>query len=140
MDTHKIECKQNNIKIVKYVTLKKFPKPFVPHVTSNKTYRYLLSHNQKAEYKPTQYYLTFRFQTEIQKVPGRNHPIPTPAIVASTIKTKNYIKQIFYDQSQDNYVEKQFEQIFIEAKQIRNDNKYADEVPQYYDVPVIGFD
>jgi hypothetical protein len=48
-----IECKQNNGKIAKYVTLEKFPKPFVPHITSNKTYRFLLSHNRESEYKPT---------------------------------------------------------------------------------------
>jgi hypothetical protein len=47
------ECLKNNGKIVKHVILEKFPKPFVPHITSNKTYRFLLSHNREAEYKTT---------------------------------------------------------------------------------------
>ncbi|KAA6366529.1 MAG: hypothetical protein EZS28_037944, partial [Streblomastix strix] len=140
MDTHMIECKQNNGKIVKHVTLEKFPNPFVPRITSNKTYRFLLSHNREAEYKSTQYYITFRFQTELQKIPGRNCPILIPTAVASTIKSKNYIKTISYDQSQEYIVEKWLDQVFIEAKQVRNDNKFADDVPQRYDVPVIGFD
>ncbi|KAA6381041.1 MAG: hypothetical protein EZS28_023432 [Streblomastix strix] len=130
----------NNGKIFKHVTLEKFPKPFIPYITSNKTQRFLLSHNREAEYKPTQYYITFRFQTELQKIPGRNHPILIPTAVVSTIKTKNYIKTISYDQSQEQFVKKWLDQVFIEAKQVRNDNKFAEDVPYRYVVPVIGFD
>ncbi|KAA6355592.1 MAG: hypothetical protein EZS28_048881 [Streblomastix strix] len=118
MDTHMKECQQNNGQIKKYITLEKFPKPFVPHIASNKTYRYLLAHNRESEYKATQYYITFS--------------------CASTIKAKNYIKTIFFDKSQDNFVEKWLEQVFSEALQIRDDNKYADDVPQRYEVLIIS--
>ncbi|KAA6364696.1 MAG: hypothetical protein EZS28_039777, partial [Streblomastix strix] len=140
MDTHMKECQQNNGQIKKYITLEKFPKPFVPHITSNKTYRYLLAHNIESEYKTTQYYITFRYQTELQKTPGYQYPILTLTAVASTIKAKNYIKTISFDNTQDNFVEKWLDQVFSEALQIRDDNKYADDVPQRYEVHVIGFD
>ncbi|KAA6364955.1 MAG: hypothetical protein EZS28_039518, partial [Streblomastix strix] len=140
MDTHMKECQQNNGQIKKYITLEKFPKPFVPHITSNKTYRYLLAHNRESEYKATQYYITFRFQTELQKIRGYQYPILVPTAVASTIKAKNYIKTISYDKTQDNFVEKWLDQVFSEALKIRDDNKFADDVPQRYEVHVIGFD
>ncbi|KAA6318806.1 MAG: hypothetical protein EZS28_054896, partial [Streblomastix strix] len=118
----------------------------------NKTYRYLLAHNRESEYKATQYYITFRFQTELQKIRGYQYPILVPTAVASTIKAKNYIKTISFDKTQDNFVEKWLDQVFIEALQIRDDNKFAepqsgtvnlrfsDDVPQRYEVHVIGFD
>ncbi|KAA6358905.1 MAG: hypothetical protein EZS28_045568 [Streblomastix strix] len=138
MDTHMKECQQNNGQIKKYITLEKFPKPFVPHITSNKTYIYLLAHNRESKYKATQYYITFRFQTELQKIRGYQYPILTPTAVASTIKAKNYIKTISFDKTQDNFVEKWLDQVFSEALQIRDDNKFADDVPQRYEVHVIG--
>ncbi|KAA6402416.1 MAG: hypothetical protein EZS28_002062 [Streblomastix strix] len=140
MDTHMKERQKNNGQIKKYITLKKFPKPFVPQITSNKTYRYLLAHNRESEHKATQYYITFRFQTELQKIRGYQYPNLTQTAVASTIKAKNYIKTISYDNSQQDFVEKLLDQVFSEALQIRRDNKFSDEVPQRYEVHVIGFD
>ncbi|KAA6391148.1 MAG: hypothetical protein EZS28_013322 [Streblomastix strix] len=140
MDTHMKECQKNNGLIKKYVTLEKFPKLFISRITSNKTYRCLIAQNREAEYKPTQYYITFRFQTELQKVSGRNYPILNPTAVASTFKAKNYIKTVSYDNWQEDFVEKWVDQVFSEALQIRSDNKFSDEVPQRYEVPIIGFD
>ncbi|KAA6384219.1 MAG: hypothetical protein EZS28_020254, partial [Streblomastix strix] len=77
---------------------------------------------------------------ELQKVSGRNYPTLIPTAVASTIKAKNYIKIISYDKSEDNFVEKWPGHVFSETIQIRNDNKFSDEVPQRYEVPIIGFD
>ncbi|KAA6395812.1 MAG: hypothetical protein EZS28_008664 [Streblomastix strix] len=139
MDIHMKEYQYNNGQIKKYITLEKYPKPFVPHITSNKTYRYLLAHNRESEYKATQYYITLRFQTELQKIRGYQFPILVPTAVASTIKANNYIKTISFDKSQDNFVEKWLDQVFCEALQIRDDNKFADDVPQRYEVHVIGF-
>ncbi|KAA6399242.1 MAG: hypothetical protein EZS28_005230 [Streblomastix strix] len=140
MDTHIKECQQNNGQIKKYITLEKFPKPFVQHITSNKTYRYLLAHNRESEYKATLYYITFRFQIKLLKIRSYQYPILVPTAVASTIKAKKYIKTISYDNSQQGFVEKWIDQVFIEALQIRDDNKFADDVPQRYEVHVIGFD
>ncbi|KAA6324964.1 MAG: hypothetical protein EZS28_054126 [Streblomastix strix] len=52
----------------------------------------------------------------------------------------NYIKTISFDKTYDNFVEKWLDQVFSEALQIRDDNKFADDVPQRYEVHVIGFD
>ncbi|KAA6396273.1 MAG: hypothetical protein EZS28_008199 [Streblomastix strix] len=140
MDTHIKECQKNNDQIKKFITLEKFPKPFVLHITSNKTYRYLLAHNRESEYKATQYYITFMFQTELQKIRGYQYPILVPTAIASTTKVKNYIKTISYDNIQDNIVEKWLDQVFSKALQIRDDNKFADDVPQQYEEYVIEFD
>ncbi|KAA6403822.1 MAG: hypothetical protein EZS28_000657 [Streblomastix strix] len=103
------------------------------------TYGQLLAHNREVEYKATQYYITYRLQTELQKVNGRNYPILIPTVVVSTIKAKNYIKTISYNQSEDIFVEKYLDQVFSEAIQVRGDNKFSDEVPQRYEVPIIRF-
>ncbi|KAA6382652.1 MAG: hypothetical protein EZS28_021821 [Streblomastix strix] len=112
MDTHIKECQQNNGQIKKYFTLEKFAKPFFPYITSNKTYR---------------------------KIRRYQYPILTPTAVTSTIKAKNYIKTISYDNSQQDFVEKWLDQVFSEALYICDDNKFADDVPQLYEVHVIGF-
>ncbi|KAA6340386.1 MAG: hypothetical protein EZS28_052537, partial [Streblomastix strix] len=140
MDTHIKECQQNYGQIKENITLEKFPKPFVPNITSNKTYRYLLAHKKESKYKATQYYITFRLQPQIQKICGYQYPTLVPTAVASTIKANNYIKTLSYDKSQVNFAEKWLEQVFSEALQIRDDNKYADDVLQLYEVNVIGFD
>ncbi|KAA6402661.1 MAG: hypothetical protein EZS28_001807 [Streblomastix strix] len=140
MDSHIKECQQNNGQIKKYITLEKFPKPVVPQVTSNQTYRYLLAHNIESEYKTTQYYITFRYQTELQKTPGYQYPILIPTAVASTIKAKNHIRTISYDNSQQGFVEKWLEQAFSEALQICDDNILIEDIPQRYEVTIFRFD
>ncbi|KAA6397638.1 MAG: hypothetical protein EZS28_006835 [Streblomastix strix] len=76
----------------------------------------------------------------MEKVCGRNQPVLIPTSVASITKAKNYIKTISFDQSEQNFVEKWLEELFSEAIQILNDNKYSDEIPQRYEIHVIGFD
>ncbi|KAA6394934.1 MAG: hypothetical protein EZS28_009540 [Streblomastix strix] len=104
------------------------------------TYRFLLAHNREAEYKPTQYYITQRISTQLQKIEGRQYQILIPTAVSSTIKTKQCVKQMLYDQSQEDFIEKWFDRLFIEAKQVKLDNKFDDDIPQRYEVPVIGYD
>ncbi|KAA6383069.1 MAG: hypothetical protein EZS28_021405 [Streblomastix strix] len=76
----------------------------------------------------------------MEKVCGRIYPILIPTAVASTIKAKNYIKIISFDQSEHNFVEKWLEELLSETIQIHSDNKYPDEVTQRYEVLIIGFD
>ncbi|KAA6374899.1 MAG: hypothetical protein EZS28_029574 [Streblomastix strix] len=109
-------------------------------INSRKMQDLLSSHNGKAEYKRVQYYITYRFQTAKQKVCGRNYQILIPTTVASTIEAKNYINTISFDQSEYNIVVKWLEELFNEAIQVRSDNKLSEEVPQRYEVPIIGFD
>ncbi|KAA6392385.1 MAG: hypothetical protein EZS28_012087 [Streblomastix strix] len=104
------------------------------------TQRYLLAHNRESKYKATQYYITYTFQAELQIIRGYQYQILTPTAVDSTIQAKNYIKTISYDNTQDNFVEQWLDQVFSEALQIRDNNKFADDVPQRYEVHVIGFD
>ncbi|KAA6370794.1 MAG: hypothetical protein EZS28_033679 [Streblomastix strix] len=76
----------------------------------------------------------------MEKIHGYQYPILTPTAVASTIKAMNYIKTISFDKTQDNFVEKWLGQVFSEALQIRDDYKFAEDVPQCYEVHIIGFD
>ncbi|KAA6373280.1 MAG: hypothetical protein EZS28_031193, partial [Streblomastix strix] len=140
MDAHIKECTMKLGNPNKQVRLEKFSKPFAPHITSNQTYKYLLSHNRLYEYKPTQYYITFLFNTVFQQEDDIKYPVIKPISVASAIKTKSGIKTCYFDCNEANFIDQWLDYLFAEAKQVKIDNKYLDEVPQRYEVPVIGFD
>ncbi|KAA6367784.1 MAG: hypothetical protein EZS28_036689, partial [Streblomastix strix] len=64
-----------------------------------------------------------------------------PLCVASTIKTKNKIKTIYFENRIANFIDEWLKMLFEEAKQVKFDNKYHDEnIPQCYDVPILGWD
>ncbi|KAA6368875.1 MAG: hypothetical protein EZS28_035598, partial [Streblomastix strix] len=146
MRNHMKKCQKNNGKIVKKVILERFAKPFVPHILSNKTYKYLLANNLTHLFKPTQYYITYDIETLEKKVNEKfgdcSQVIATlvPYTIASTVKSVSGIHSFYYDIRIDNFMDKWLEQLFEEAVQVKKDNKYKDEtVPQYFEVPVIGF-
>ncbi|KAA6368309.1 MAG: hypothetical protein EZS28_036164, partial [Streblomastix strix] len=146
MRNHMKKCQQNNGKIVKKVILERFAKPFVPHILSNKTYKYLLANNLVHLFKPTQYYITYDIETLEKKVNekfGDSSQITAtliPYAIASTVKLASGIHSFYYDIRTENFLDKWLQQLFEEAKQVMKDNKYNDEtIPQYYEVPVIGF-
>ncbi|KAA6385425.1 MAG: hypothetical protein EZS28_019048 [Streblomastix strix] len=123
-----------------------FAKPFVTHILSNKTYKYLLANNLTHLFKPTRYYITYDIETSEKKVNekfGDSSQVTAtliPYAVASTVKLANGIHSFYYDIRTENFLDKRLEQIFEEAKQVMKDNKYIDEtIPKYYEVPVIGF-
>ncbi|KAA6356537.1 MAG: hypothetical protein EZS28_047936, partial [Streblomastix strix] len=73
-----------------------------------------------------------------------------PLSVASTIKSKNGIKKIYFDVRQEqfcessnegrSFIEKWLDQVFEEAKQINDDNIYDDpDIPYDIPVPVLGY-
>ncbi|KAA6388753.1 MAG: hypothetical protein EZS28_015721 [Streblomastix strix] len=140
------KCQKNGGKIVKKVILVKFAKPFVPHILSNKTYKYLLANNLSQLFKPTRYYITYDIETLEKKVNEKfgdsSQVIATliPYAIASTVKLASGIHSFYYDIRTENFLDKMLEQLFEEAKQVKKDNKYLDEtISQYYEVPVIGF-
>ncbi|KAA6359540.1 MAG: hypothetical protein EZS28_044933, partial [Streblomastix strix] len=146
MRNHMKKCQINSGKIVKKVILEKFAKPFVPHILSNKTYKYLLANNLTHLFKPTQYYITYDIETLEKKVNEKfgdcSQVIATlvPYAIASTVKSVSGIHSFYYDIRTDTFLDKWLEQPFEEAKQVKKDNKYKDEtIPQYFEVPVIGF-
>ncbi|KAA6364031.1 MAG: hypothetical protein EZS28_040442, partial [Streblomastix strix] len=146
MRNHMKKCQKNNGKIVKKVILEKFAKPFVPHILSNKTYKYLLANNLTHLFKPTRYYITYDIETleiKVNEKYGVSSQVTATLIlyaIASTVKLANGIHSFYYDIRTDDLLDKWLEQLFEEAKQVKKDNKYIDEtIPQYYEVPVIGF-
>ncbi|KAA6399668.1 MAG: hypothetical protein EZS28_004801 [Streblomastix strix] len=146
MRNHMKKCQKNDGKIVKKVILEKFAKPFVPHILSNKTYKYLLANNLTHLFKPTRYYITYDIETLEKKVNEKYGDISQvtatliPYAIASTVKLASGIHSFYHDIRTEDFLDKWLEQIFEEAKQVKKDNKYIDEtIPQYYEVPVIGF-
>ncbi|KAA6356981.1 MAG: hypothetical protein EZS28_047492, partial [Streblomastix strix] len=146
MRNHMKKCQKNGGKIIKKVLLERFAKPFVPHILSNRTYKYLLANNLTHLFKPTQYYITYDIETLEKKVNekfGDSSQVTAtliPYAIASTVKLASGIHSFYYDIRTDNFLDKWLEQLFEEAKQVKKDNKYNDEtIPQYYEVPVIGF-
>ncbi|KAA6371266.1 MAG: hypothetical protein EZS28_033208 [Streblomastix strix] len=65
---HVSQCKINNGQIIKKVKLDEQPFPYVPHIQRNETYAYLLANNATQQFKPTQYYITYDFETVERKV------------------------------------------------------------------------
>ncbi|KAA6379203.1 MAG: hypothetical protein EZS28_025270 [Streblomastix strix] len=146
MKRHMEKCKKNNGKIVKKVILEKFARPFVPHILSNVTYRYLFVYGRENEFKPTEYYITYdieTFEKFIQQNYGEESMVVSqliPYCIASTVKNKSGIHSFCYDIRQANFLDQWLDQVFEETKQIKKDNKYEDEsIPQHFEVPVIGF-
>ncbi|KAA6370667.1 MAG: hypothetical protein EZS28_033806, partial [Streblomastix strix] len=146
MRNHMKKCQKNGGKIVKKVILEKFAKPFVSHILSNKTYKYLLANNLTHLFKPTQYYITYDIETLEKKVNEKfgdcTQVIATlvPYAIASTVKSVSGIHSFYYDIRTDDFLDKWQEQLFEEAKQVKKDNKYKDEtIPQYFEIPVIEF-
>ncbi|KAA6404137.1 MAG: hypothetical protein EZS28_000340 [Streblomastix strix] len=146
MINHMKKCQENNGKIVKKVILEIFAKPFVPHILSKKTYKYLLANNLTHLFKLTRYYITYDIETLQKKVNekfgDRSQITATliPYAIASTVKCASGIHSFYYDIRTENFLDKWLDQVFEEAKQVMKDNKYIDEtIPQYYEVPVIGF-
>ncbi|KAA6378633.1 MAG: hypothetical protein EZS28_025840 [Streblomastix strix] len=134
---HIQKCQKNGGKIIKKVYLEKFPRPYVPHILNNVSYKYLLAHGREDEFKPTKYYITYDIETVeriVNEQFGDNSKqisILEPLSIASTIKIKN--KQIEVVESLDDPL------LFKEARKVIDSNKYEDEmIPQHYEVPVIG--
>ncbi|KAA6383853.1 MAG: hypothetical protein EZS28_020623 [Streblomastix strix] len=146
MRNHMKKCQNNDGKIVKKFILEKFTKPFVPHILSNKTYKYLLANNLTHLFKPTRYYITYDIETLENKINEKNDDSSQvtatliPYAIVSTVKLTSGIHSFYYDIRTENFLDKWLEQLFEEAKQVKKDNKYIDETfPQYYEVPVIRF-
>ncbi|KAA6312372.1 MAG: hypothetical protein EZS28_055936, partial [Streblomastix strix] len=103
-------------------------KPFVPHIMQNKTYQYLLANGRQHEFKPTQYFITYDFET-VPKIVNKKFGKSSyqmyelfPSSVASTIRNKQ------------------------EAEQVNADNQYITEactidetIPYQMEVPIVGF-
>ncbi|KAA6353445.1 MAG: hypothetical protein EZS28_051028, partial [Streblomastix strix] len=67
-EQHVSQCKINGGQIIKKVKLDEQPFPFIPHIQRNETYAYLLANNATQQFKPTQYYITYDFETVERKV------------------------------------------------------------------------
>ncbi|KAA6387636.1 MAG: hypothetical protein EZS28_016838 [Streblomastix strix] len=146
MRNHMKKYQKNGGKIVKKVILEKFAKPFVLHILSNKTNKYLFANNLIHLFKPTRYYITYDIETIEKKINEKYDDSSQitatliPYAIASTVKLASGIHSFYYDIRTDDFLDKWLEQLFEEAKYVKKDNKYQDEtIPQYYEVPVIGF-
>ncbi|KAA6362449.1 MAG: hypothetical protein EZS28_042024 [Streblomastix strix] len=152
-ERHVAKCQQNK---GKQVILLKSLSPFAPHIFGNKTYQYLMAYERLIEFKPTRYFITYDFETVpiiinqgygsksvvngIEDHNSQQHTVLEPLSVASTIKSKSGVKKIYFDLRQENFIEKWLEQMFEEAKQLKEDNQYDDpEIPYDISIPILGY-
>ncbi|KAA6400470.1 MAG: hypothetical protein EZS28_004009 [Streblomastix strix] len=109
---HMKKCRKNGGKIVKKVTLENFAKPFVPHILSNKTYKYLFANNLIHLFKLTRYFITYDIETLEKKVNetfGDNSQVTAtiiPYAIASSIKLASGIHSFYYDIRTEDYLDK----------------------------------
>jgi hypothetical protein len=145
---HLKEC-DGKIHKEKKLIVQKDNYPYIPHISQNPTYKYLLAHERENEFKPRQYYITFDFETMEKlytKSFGKNNAskilsIVEPLSIAACVKTKNYVKTIYKDiRDGKDFITQWMEIIFEEAEQVMKDNAYEDpNIPFDNFVPVIGF-
>ncbi|KAA6356562.1 MAG: hypothetical protein EZS28_047911, partial [Streblomastix strix] len=128
---------------------------------------YLMAYERLDEFKPTRYFITYDFETvpriinqgyECQSVVNgievhnsKQYTVFEPLSVASTIKSKSGVKKIYLDLRQENFqaelgnekhsfIEKWLEQMFKEAKQLKEYNQYEDlEIPYDISIPALGY-
>ncbi|KAA6403780.1 MAG: hypothetical protein EZS28_000688 [Streblomastix strix] len=110
------------------------------------TYKYLLANNLTHLFKSIRYYITYYIKTFEKKVNekfGDSSQVNStliPYAIASTVTLVSGIHPFDYDIRIPNFLNKWLEQLFEKVKLVKKDNKYKDEtIPQYYEVPVIGF-
>jgi hypothetical protein len=121
--------------------------PYCDHITSNKTYKYLLAHNRLNEFKPRRFYITFDLETMEEKNLiniGNSSQILSiikPLSIDSCVYSSKGEKIVYFDiRDGEDFVEKWVNKIFEEANQIIKDNKYEDpSIPFDNFVPIIGF-
>ncbi|KAA6362323.1 MAG: hypothetical protein EZS28_042150, partial [Streblomastix strix] len=165
-ERHVEKCKLNK---GKQVLLSSSQIPFAPHIYGNQTYMYLLANEMLDKFKPTQYYITYDFETverNINKYFGKKkdekneagqqisnsfqNSILEPLRVATSIKSKSGIRTIYYDLRQENFIEQWLEEVFKAAEQIKQDNMCCDsiddegrhqdsEIPYEIPVPVVDW-
>lgn len=124
-------------KFRKEIVLDKVSKPYCPHILNNPTLEYCLAY--KLQWKPTQYYATFDFETmekpecEITTRVSFLNSRLIPITVSSAIKSKNGINVKHFDIRQngstescdirtDNFIYKWLEWLFDSAEDVINDN------------------
>ena len=56
-------CKKTNHKLIKDVQLKNVQLPYVPHIQKQKRYEFLYTNGLQEYFKPTQFSMTFDFET-----------------------------------------------------------------------------
>ncbi|KAA6371405.1 MAG: hypothetical protein EZS28_033068 [Streblomastix strix] len=128
MGNHLKKCQKNGGKNIIKVILERFSKPFVPHILSNKTYKYLIANYLTNLFKSTQYFIKQDIEIlekNINEKFGDSSQVSAtliPYAIALTVKLASLVK------------------VAIRRMQVKNDYKYKNEIiPQYYEVSVIGF-
>ena len=62
-EQHVKECEANGGKLTQEVSLPYTQQPYAPHIQKQPVFRYLLAHDQVEKFRPTQYYITYDFET-----------------------------------------------------------------------------
>ena len=135
-EKHVEECKERKGKLTREVELNRTQKPYAPHIQKQPLYSFLLAHGYEKYYKPTQYYITYDFETleDAQSNQISTHTLIkanlTPFMVSSTVKKASGIEtKNFCLASSEDFISDWIEYLFKQAEQVASDN-----VAQYDEV------
>ena len=133
---HVEECKENGGKKLREVKLPNTQKPYAPHIQKQPIYAFLLAHNLQNCFKPTQYYITFDFETLEAPVNEELTEQTTldanlvPFMVSATVKLPGKIEtKNFCLATNENFIEEWIMFLFESAQGVVAANK-----EQYNDV------
>lgn len=134
-EEHMKECKERGGKYDREVKLAKTQKPYAPHIQKQPIYAFLLAHNLQQYFCPTQYYITYDFET-LEDPKSENISTHTllcanliPFMVSVTVKkpegveTRNFCKA-----TDDHFITSWISYLFEQAPLIAsaNQDQYAE--------------
>ena len=111
-EKHKEVCEKHGGKMFKEVSLKNLQFPYAPHIQKQLIFEFLLANNLQEYFQPTQYYITYDFESledpiEEEKVSSKTeikaHHLPF--MVSSVVKLPNqYITKNFSHDSDKEFI------------------------------------
>ena len=158
--------KQCTGKVEKKLKLDQYQKPYIPHITSNRTLMYLMANNRINEWKPKRFYITYDCETvcenlgineklsvdetlnqlsDLKEETGKSSRIEAKLhMLSSAFTTKledEVVETKYFDIRTDNFIYEFMERMFEYAEEVRKAN-YIEDFPDDFQnntVPVIGY-
>ena len=127
-------CKKTNGKLIKDVHLKNVQLPYVPHIQKQKIYEFLYANGLQDYFKPTQYYMTFDFETlnylpdEDEKQMSKStelnaHIIPFMVSTYVKLPSEHKLQNFCYDIDGKEFINKWFDFLFEYSEKVCDANK-----------------
>jgi hypothetical protein len=127
---HIEECKKNGGKLIKEVKLYHVQRPYAPHIQKQKIYEFLFANKLERYFKPTQYYITYDFESLENPIDEKISEKTTlnahhiPFMVSSVVKLPNeQITRNFCFADNKHFIDDWLEFVFENAAKVSQANK-----------------